>query len=69
MLQARTLGLALLVTAASANTLTDTDVQGFYAFDMKAGTMLQEIRDARTSSGLRVTAKPRQPTYIGGLGV
>jgi hypothetical protein len=53
MLQAPTLALALLVTAASANTLTDADVQGFRAFDEKAATMLQEIRDARMSSGLR----------------
>jgi hypothetical protein len=52
MLQAPTLGLALLVTAASANILTDADVQGFLAFDGKAATVLQEIRDARTSSGL-----------------
>jgi hypothetical protein len=53
MLQAPTLALALLVTAASANTLTDADVQGFHAFDEKAATMLQEISDARASSGLR----------------
>lgn len=46
MLQAPTLGFALLVTAASANTLTDADVQGFYAFDQKAATLLQEISDA-----------------------
>ena len=46
MLQAPTLGLTLLVTAASANTLTDADVQGFYAFDQKAATLLQEISDA-----------------------
>jgi hypothetical protein len=54
MLQAPTLGLALLVTAASASTLTDADVQGFYAFDKKAATMLQDISDAaRASSGWR----------------
>ena len=54
MLQALTLGLALLVPAASANTLTDADVQGFYAFDEKAATTLQVISDAaRASSGLR----------------
>jgi hypothetical protein len=27
----------VLVTAASANTLTDADVQGFYAFDQDHG--------------------------------
>ena len=53
MLQALTLGLALLVPAASADTLTDADVQGFYAFDEKAATILQEIRDAaHASSGV-----------------
>jgi len=53
MLQALTLGLALLVPAASADTLTDADVQGFYAFDEKAATTLQVISDAaRASSGL-----------------
>jgi hypothetical protein len=53
MLQALTLGLALLVPAASANTLTDADVQGFRAFDEKAATVLQEISDAaQASSGL-----------------
>jgi hypothetical protein len=54
MLQAPTLGLALLVTTASANTLTDADVQGLYAFDQKAATLLQGISDAaRASPGLR----------------
>ena len=54
MQQALALGLALLVTAASADTLTDADVQGFYAFDNKAATMLQDINDAaRAPSGLR----------------
>ena len=54
MLQALTLGLALLVPAASADTLTDADVQGFYAFDEKAATTLQVISDAaRASPGLR----------------
>ena len=53
MLQALTLGLALLVPAASADTLTDADVQGFYAFDDKAAAILQEISDAaHASSGL-----------------
>jgi hypothetical protein len=46
MLQAPMLGLALLLTAANANTLTDADVQGFHAFDEKAATLLQEISDA-----------------------
>jgi hypothetical protein len=54
MLQALTLGLALLVPAASANTLTDADIQGFYAFDNKAASMLHDISDAaRASAGLR----------------
>jgi hypothetical protein len=54
MLQALTLGLAPLVPAASANTLTDADVQGFYAFDNKAATKLQDISDAaRASAKLR----------------
>jgi hypothetical protein len=54
MLQAPTLGLALLVTTASANTLTDADVQGLYAFDEKAATLQQGISDAaRASPGLR----------------
>ncbi len=54
MLQAPTLGLALLVTAAYANVLTDADVQGLYAFDKKAATMLQNISDAaRASAGSR----------------
>ena len=53
MRQALTLALALLVPAASANTLTDADVQGFHAFDEKAATTLQVIRDAaHASSGL-----------------
>ena len=53
MLQASTLGLALLVTAASANILTDADVEGFRAFDEKAATLLQGISDAaRAPSGL-----------------
>ena len=53
MLQALTLALALLVPAASANTLTDADVEGFHAFDEKAATILQEIRDAaHASSGV-----------------
>jgi hypothetical protein len=52
MLQAPTLALALLVTAASANTLSDGDLQGLYAFDGRAATVLQGIRDARTSSEL-----------------
>ena len=53
MLQALTLALALLVPAASANTLTDADVEGFHAFDEKAATILREISDAaHASSGL-----------------
>ena len=41
MLKAPTLGLALLVTAASANILTDADVEGFHAFDEKVTTLLR----------------------------
>ena len=52
MLRALAFALALLTTAGRANTLTDGDLQGLYAFDGKAATVLQGIRDARTSSGL-----------------
>ena len=52
MLRVLAFGVALLATAASANTLTDADVQGFYAFDQKVTTMLQDIDAARASSGL-----------------
>ncbi len=40
----------VLIPAASANTLTDADVQGFYAFDDKAATTLQNISDAVQAS-------------------
>jgi hypothetical protein len=72
-LQAPTLALALLVTAANADTLTDADVQGFYAFDQKAVTMLQDITERCPYilgiAPKRVPARPRRPTYISGLGV
>lgn len=45
--------LPVLIPAAGANTLTDADVQGFYAFDNKAATTLQNISDAvQASPGL-----------------
>ena len=40
----------VLIPAADANTLTDADVQGFYAFDNKAATTLQNISEAVLAS-------------------